>query len=85
MQTKKITVLGLCVALAMILSYIESILPVFVGIPGAKLGLPNMVIVLLLYLMGAKEAVCFPDFCLVICSAFYTVWQALWSAFLSCG
>ena len=44
MQTKKITVLGLCVALAMILSYIESILPVFVGIPGAKLGLPNMVI-----------------------------------------
>ena len=58
MQTKKITVLGLCVALAMILSYIESILPVFVGIPGAKLGLPNMVIVLLLYLMGAKEAVC---------------------------
>ena len=59
MQTKKITVLGLCVALAMILSYIESILPVFVGIPGAKLGLPNMVIVLLLYLLGAKEAVCF--------------------------
>ena len=58
MQTKKITVLGLCVALAMILSYIESILPVFVGIPGAKLGLPNMVIVLLLYLIGAKEAVC---------------------------
>ena len=58
MQTKKITVLGLCVALVMILSYIESILPVFVGIPGAKLGLPNMVIVLLLYLMGAKEAVC---------------------------
>ena len=42
----------------MILSYIESILPVFVGIPGAKLGLPNMVIVLLLYLIGAKEAVC---------------------------
>ena len=58
MQTKKITVLGLCVALAMILSYIESILPVFVGIPGAKLGLPNMVIVLLLYLMGEKEAIC---------------------------
>ena len=55
MQTKKITVLGLCVALAMILSYIESILPVFVGIPGAKLGLPNMVIVLLLYLMGAEH------------------------------
>ena len=58
MQTKKITVLGLGVALAMILSYIESILPVFAGVPGAKLGLPNMVIVLLLYLMGAKEAVC---------------------------
>ena len=92
MQTKRITVLGLCVAFAMILSYIESILPVFVGIPGAKLGLPNMVIVLLLYLMGAKEAVCvnilrilLSDFCLVICSAFYTVWQALRSAFLSCG
>ena len=69
MQTKKITVLGLCVALAMILSYIESILPVFVGIPGAKLGLPNMVIVLLLVTYV-------PDISLLL---------ALRSAFLSCG
>lgn len=58
MRTAKLTILGLNVALAMILSYIESLLPFFAGIPGAKLGLPNMLIVLLLYLYGRKDALC---------------------------
>ena len=40
----------------MILSYIESILPFSVGIPGVKLGLPNLIVVLLLYQFGAGEA-----------------------------
>lgn len=53
---KKYVILGFLLALSMILSYIESILPFSVGIPGVKLGLPNLIVVLLLYQFGAGEA-----------------------------
>ena len=43
MKTKKIAVLAMCVALAMILSYVESLIP-SPGIPGVKLGLANIVL-----------------------------------------
>jgi len=43
-------------ALALILSYVESLIPFFFGVPGMKLGLPNLVIVMILYCMGTKEA-----------------------------
>lgn len=54
---KKTVFLGFALALSMILAYIESILPLAVGIPGVKLGLPNLVVVLLIYLYGGKEAI----------------------------
>lgn len=41
--------LGLMLALALILSYVESLIPVSFGIPGIKLGLPNLIVLLLLY------------------------------------
>ncbi len=46
MKTKKLTILGLCVALALILSYVESLLPPLMAVPGVKVGLPNIVILL---------------------------------------
>ena len=57
MKTKKITVLALTVALAMILSFVESQIPAFVAIPGVKVGLANIAVVFALYKMGWKEAV----------------------------
>ena len=56
MKTRKLTTLGLCVALALILSYVESLLPPLVAVPGVKVGLPNVVILFLLYRYGWKEA-----------------------------
>lgn len=41
--------LGLFLALALILSYVESLIPFSFGIPGIKLGLPNLIVLLLLY------------------------------------
>ncbi len=41
--------LGLMLALALILSYVESMIPFSFGIPGIKLGLPNLIVLLLLY------------------------------------
>ena len=41
--------LGLMLAIALILSYVESLIPFSFGIPGIKLGLPNLIVLLLLY------------------------------------
>ncbi len=57
MKTKKITFIGLSITLAMILSYIESKIPVMIAIPGIKVGLPNIIIVFTLYKVGWKETV----------------------------
>lgn len=57
MKTKKVAFLGLFIAFAMILSYLESQIPALVAVPGVKVGLPNIVMVLLLYKIGAKETV----------------------------
>ena len=56
MKRNKVTDFGALTALAFIFSYIESLIPVPAGIPGVKLGLANLVVVVVLYLMGAKNA-----------------------------
>ena len=53
---KKTAFLGLFAAAAMLLGYVESLIPVFVTVPGMKLGLANLAVVLALYLFGWKEA-----------------------------
>ena len=56
MMKHKTAYLGLSLALALICSYIESLIPFYFGIPGIKLGLTNIVVVWMLYTIGAKEA-----------------------------
>jgi len=56
MNVKKLTALSASVALAMILSFIESLIPPLVAVPGVKIGLANIVTVFLLYTYGAHEA-----------------------------
>lgn len=53
---RKTVMMGFLLALSLILSYIESLVPLAIGIPGIKLGLPNLVVVLLLYSYGGREA-----------------------------
>lgn len=47
---------GVFVALALIFSYVETLIPIQLGIPGVKLGLANLIVVIALYKMGTKEA-----------------------------
>ena len=56
MNQKKIANLGLFAAVAIIFGYVESLIPFYFGIPGVKLGLTNIVVVLMLYCVGTKEA-----------------------------
>ena len=43
-------------ALALVCSYVESLIPFYFGVPGVKLGLTNIVVVLMLYCIGTREA-----------------------------
>lgn len=54
-MSKKIAVTALFTSFGIVLSYIETFIPV-TGIPGVKLGLANLIIVLSLYLLGFREA-----------------------------
>lgn len=53
---KKTAYLGVMLALALICSYVEVLIPIPIGIPGIKLGLANIVIVFAMYSIGVKEA-----------------------------
>ena len=52
------TTLSLLVAAAMILSYVESLIPPLAAVPGVKIGLSNIATVFALYTLGAPCAVC---------------------------
>lgn len=52
----RVAVFGVFTALALIFSYVELLIPINFGIPGAKLGLANLVIIIVLYKTDWKEA-----------------------------
>lgn len=56
MKSRRIALLGISVALAMILSYLESLVPLSFAVPGIKMGLANLVILFLLYRQGLLDA-----------------------------
>ncbi len=56
MKSKRVATYGVLVALAFIFSYIESMFPIPMPVPGMKLGLANIVVVVALYTTGYKEA-----------------------------
>ncbi|MBP3700319.1 MAG: Gx transporter family protein [Lachnospiraceae bacterium] len=58
-SVKRMTVFGLLIALAFVLSYLESLIPLAtVGffVPGMKIGLANIVVMVALYTLGYKDA-----------------------------
>ncbi len=52
----KTAYMGLFLSFALILSYVESLIPFYFGVPGVKLGLANLAVLLVLYRYGWKEA-----------------------------
>lgn len=56
MKRTRAAYLGVFTALALIFSYIETLIPIHFGIPGVKLGLANLIIVVVLYKMGTGDA-----------------------------
>ena len=56
-KTEKLVVYALLIAVSMILSYVEALIPVNAGIPGIKMGLANIAVVFALYRLGDGAAV----------------------------
>lgn len=56
MKSKKVAWYGILIALAFVLSYVESQIPIHFAIPGVKLGLTNLVVLMALYCMDEKSA-----------------------------
>ena len=54
-MTKKVSVIGLFTAMALLLSCIENMLPFRTGIPGIKLGIANLIIVIAFYFLPFGE------------------------------
>lgn len=58
MELKKFTRLSMLLALSVVLNIVESFIPVFNGaIPGLKLGLANIVVLMVLYLFSVRDAI----------------------------
>lgn len=55
-KTKRISIIALNIALAFVLSYLETLIPLNFGIPGIKIGLANIVVVSALYTLPRRDA-----------------------------
>ena len=56
-KIKRIAFLGLCTSVALLLSYIEAIVPpIYAAVPGIKIGMPNIAIIFVLYRFGLRDA-----------------------------
>ena len=66
----RVAYFGVFTALALIFSYVESLIPIQIGIPGVKLGLANLMIVIALYKMSLKE------------TYLLSITRVVWSGFL---
>lgn len=56
-KTQRIAVIGVISAFAIILSYIESLISFNFFVPGVKLGLANLAVVMVMYILGNREAI----------------------------
>ena len=75
----RVAYFGVFTALALIFSYVETLIPINFGIPGVKLGLANLVIVIALYKMKLTEVYLWSEYyCqdsyLEIISVSFTAW-----------
>ena len=55
-HNNRVAYLGVFTALALIFSFVETLIPIHFGIPGVKLGLANLIVIIVLYQTGWKDA-----------------------------
>ena len=77
-KVKNIAFYGMCISLALVLAYIEVLLPpVFASVPGIKMGLPNIILIFLLYRKGVIPAATVSLLRMVLVTLLFGNWMAL--------
>ncbi len=82
LRTKTTAVFALLCALALVIGYFETFLPAFLVIPGGKIGLANIVTMVVFCLFGTKEALAFGLLRSLLSSVMYSGFFAF---FYSCA
>lgn len=77
MHTKDVALRGVLLALALALSWLESLLPLSFAVPGIKLGLPNVVAVFALYRLRARDAALLSLLRVLLAALLFGGWAAL--------
>ena len=62
---------GAALGIALILAYVETILPINIGVPGIKLGLPNLAVLFLLYKHGFLPALAVSCLRVILCGILF--------------
>ena len=68
---KRIAAAGALTAVALIFSYVETLISSFIPVPGVRLGIANIVVVLALFMMGPWEALAIGLLRIVIASVLF--------------
>lgn len=55
-KNKRIATIGVFIAVAFTLSFLESLIPINLGVPGIKIGLSNLVVLCAIYVIDRKSA-----------------------------
>ena len=76
-KVKDTAFLGLCVTLALGLAYVEVLMPpLLAAVPGIKMGLPNIVLIFLLYRRGIAAAATVSLLRMVLVTLLFGNWMA---------
>ena len=79
-KTKLLAIGAMFACLALIFSYVEAMIPFSVGIPGVKLGIANLVVIIALYEMGPRYALTINAIRIIISGLLFSgVFGALYS------
>lgn len=76
-NNKKIATLGILVSLSLILGYIEFLVFPDIMIPGVKIGLSNLCVLLSLYLLDVKSTICLGVLKVILSSILFSGINAL--------
>lgn len=74
MKTRDLSIQAMLLAVAIILAYIEMMLPTLVPLPGIKAGLPNIAILICLYWLGRRKALTVSLLRILIIALFTGTW-----------
>ena len=80
-MSKKIAYYGVFAALAVLMGYVEAMIPIPLPVQGIKLGLANVVVVTALYLLGDKAAFNISIIRVFVSALFFKGFMGFWYSF----